>query len=288
MDTDVAESLDRVRQGATALSLPEAVRRVREAFVEHDLVLEAGAIAFRALLALIPCMLFVVGLLGFLGLDEVWRSDIVPELRDSVSPPAFKLIDDAVTHVLTQQQVFWVTIGALIATWQLSSIVRGVGKVLNRIYDERRDSRSLAERLATSYLTAAVVGLLFLAAVAVVRLGPFVLDDVLWEGWTGELVGFVVRWLLAALMLLIAIGLVVRAGPEKKRPIHWVTFGALLVVAGWAAMSLAFGLYLTQIADYGSIFGNLATIFVLLEFLYLSAVVFLGGLVLDRLAQRKA
>lgn len=285
---DVAESFDRVRQGATALSLSEAIHRVRQAFVEHDLLLQASAIAFRALLALIPCALFVVGLLGFLGLEELWRSDIVPELRDGVSGSAFKLIDDAVTHVLSHEEVFWVTIGALIATWQLSGIVRAVGKVLNRIYHEGRDSRSFAERMATSYLTAAGVGLLFLAAVAVVRLGPLVLDDVLWEGWSGELVGFVVRWGLAALMLLTAIGLVVRAGPDKKRPIHWVTFGALLVVGGWAAMSLVFGLYLTQIADYGSIFGNLATIFILLEFLYLSAVVFLGGLVLDRLAQQKA
>jgi len=285
---DVTASFDRVRHGATALSLSEAITRGRAAFVEDDLVLQASAIAFRALLALIPCTLFVIGLLGFLGLDEVWTSDIVPDLRDSVSAPAFKLIDDAVTRVLTHQQVFWVTGGALIATWQLSSIVRGVGKVLNRMYDEQADSRPLAGRLATSYLAAAAVGLLFLAAVAVVRLGPLVLDDVLWEGWTGELVGFVVRWGLAALMLLAAIGLIVRAGPEKKRPIHWITFGALLVVGGWAAMSLAFGLYLTQIADYGSIFGNLATIFILLEFLYLSAVVFLGGLVLDRLAQEKA
>jgi len=285
---DVTASFDRVRHGATALSLSEAITRGRAAFVEDDLVLQASAIAFRALLALIPCTLFVIGLLGFLGLDEVWTSDIVPDLRDSVSAPAFKLIDDAVTRVLTHQQVFWVTGGALIATWQLSSIVRGVGKVLNRMYDEQADSRPLAGRLATSYLAAAAVGLLFLAAVAVVRLGPLVLDDVLWEGWTGELVGFVVRWGLAALMLLAAIGLIVRAGPEKKRPIHWITFGALLVVGGWAGMSLAFGLYLTQIADYGSIFGNLATIFILLEFLYLSAVVFLGGLVLDRLAQEKA
>jgi len=285
---DVTASFDRVRHGATALSLSEAITRGRAAFVEDDLVLQASAIAFRALLALIPCTLFVIGLLGFLGLDEVWTSDIVPDLRDSVSAPAFKLIDDAVTRVLTHQQVFWVTGGALIATWQLSSIVRGVGKVLNRMYDEQADSRPLAGRLATSYLAAAAVGLLFLAAVGVVRLGPLVLDDVLWEGWTGELVGFVVRWGLAALMLLAAIGLIVRAGPEKKRPIHWITFGALLVVGGWAGMSLAFGLYLTQIADYGSIFGNLATIFILLEFLYLSAVVFLGGLVLDRLAQEKA
>ena len=41
--------------------------------------------------------LFVTGLLGFFGLSEVWRSDIAPDLRDSVSNAAFTVIDDAVT-----------------------------------------------------------------------------------------------------------------------------------------------------------------------------------------------
>jgi membrane protein len=288
MDVGVSESVDRVREGAGALGAREAVRRIREAFVEHDLVLKASAISFRVFLALIPCTLFVVGLLGFLDLEEVWRDDIVPALRDGVSAPAFKLIDDAVTHVLTQQQLFWVTAGAVIATWQLSSVVRGIGKILNSVYGDEADSRPFAARIAVSYAVAAAAGLLVLAAVAVVRLGAIGLDHLLGEAPVAELVSFVVRWSLAVVLLLVAIGLTVRAGPERRRPVHWVTFGALLVVVGWLAMSGLFGLYLTQIADYGSIFGNLATIFILLEYLYLSAIVLIGGLVLDRIVQEKA
>jgi membrane protein len=288
MDVGAFESWDRVREGAGALGLRDAVRRVRAAFVEHDLVLKASAIAFRVFLALIPCILFVVGLLGFLDLEEVWRDDIAPDLRDGVSTPAFKLIDDAVTHVLTHQQLFWVTAGALLATWQLSSVVRGVGKILNRVYGDDADSRPFSERISVSYAVAAAVGLLVLAAVAVVRLGAVGLDHVLGAGPVAELVSFVVRWSLAVVLLLGAIGLTVRAGPERRRPFHWVTFGALLVVAGWLAMSGLFGLYLTQIADYGSIFGNLATTFILLEYLHLSAIVLIGGLVLDRIVQEEA
>src|SRR4051794_35129889 len=86
-----------------------ALRDVSDGFREHNLLIYASAIAFRAFLAIIPLLLFAIGLLGFLQLDEVWRSDILPDVRAGVSPAAFKVIDDTVTKVLTQQQLFWVT-----------------------------------------------------------------------------------------------------------------------------------------------------------------------------------
>lgn len=288
MSLDLAGSISRVREGAVALSPREAARGFVDAYREHDLTVQASAIAFRLFLALVPCLLFLFGLLGFLGLDEVWHDDIAPELHSSVSNAAFTLLNDAVTNVLTGEQFFWVTIGALIATWQLSSIVRGSGHVLNRIYGVEEDDRPLGARLTSSYAVGAAVGILILAAVAVLRVGPAAADAVLPDGVVFAATGFVVRWTGGAVLLLAAIGLVVRAGPDVERPAHWVTFGALLVVLGWVAMSGLFGLYLTTIADYGSIFGNLATVFVLLEYLFLSANVFIGGLVLDHLVEEQA
>jgi len=59
----------------------------------------------------------------------------------------------------------------------------------------------------------------------------------------------------------------------------------VLIMAGWLLMSLGFGFYLREIADYNSIFGGLATVVVLIGFLYASAVVFLGGVQVDALAR---
>jgi membrane protein len=129
---------------------------------------------------------------------------------------------------------------------------------------------------------------LVLAAVLIVRLGPLALGDLLGTGFAGEAIGFVIRWLLAIALLFAAIGLMVRAAPDVKRPLQWVTFGSLVVVAAWIVLSLLFGLYVAELADYGSVFGNLATIFIALQYLYLSAVVFLAGLVLDAAVEDRA
>jgi membrane protein len=283
----IRESAARVRDAAATLSPREALAAIVAGFRAHRLTIQASAIAFRAFLALIPLLLFGFGLLGLFGAEEVWRQDIAPDLRGGVSDAAFTLIDDAVVNVLTEKQLFWVTLGALVAVWEVSGIVRANALILDAVY-EVREERSARQRFLLSFAVAAAVIPLVLAAVLIVRLGPLALDGLLGTGTPGEVIGFAIRWLLATALLLVAIGLMLRAAPDVKRPWHWVTFGSLVVVSAWILMSLLFGLYLTEIADYGSVFGNLATIFVALEYLYLSAIVFLAGLVLDSEVEDRA
>ena len=264
----------------------EAVAAIVDGYRRHNLLIYGSAIALRVFLAIIPTLLFAVGLLGFLGLDEVWRQDIVPDLRSNVSPQLFHVIDDTVTHVLTSKQVFWATAGALIAVWEMSGAVRAAMKATNNIY-ETEERRTLTEQFVTSLLLAAAVGGLLLFAVAVVKFGPLLTDELFGPSLVVAAVSFALRWLLAIAALLLAIGLLVRAGPDKERPLIWVSYGAALVVVAWIVSSVAFGLYLTEIAHYESVFGNLATVFVALEYVYLSALVFLTGLLVDSLTRSR-
>src|SRR5919201_4397526 len=96
LSSRLAASARQVWEGVGALEPREVVPAVVAGFREHDLLVEASAIAFRILLALIPCTLFVLGLLGLFNLDEMWRDDAVPSIRPHVSPAAFKVMDDAV------------------------------------------------------------------------------------------------------------------------------------------------------------------------------------------------
>jgi membrane protein len=127
-----------------------------------------------------------------------------------------------------------------------------------------------------------MVGACWLAAIAVVVLGPLLYGDV------GPLPGallFVVRWAVAGALLLLAVAVLLHYAPERRSPLDWVTFGAVLIMAGWLLMSLGFGVYLREIADYNSIFGGLATVVVLIGYLYASTVVFLGGVQVDALVR---
>jgi membrane protein len=259
----------------------ERLRAFADAYVEHDLLTYASAISFQILSSIVPFLLFAFGVLGFLDLEGVWRDELAPEVEASVSPAAFRFVDEAISKALTDRQVFWVSLGFLIALWEVSGAVRAVMGALNRIYrDETR--RSWGRRMAISTGLALAVGACWLGAIAVVVLGPLLHGDV------GALAGaalFVVRWGVAGALLLAAVGVLLHFAPERHQPLHWVTFGSLLVMGGWIAMSIGFGVYLRDVADYNSIFGGLATIVVLIAYLYAAAVIFLGGVQVDALAR---
>jgi hypothetical protein len=68
-------------------------REVLRSFRENDLGNFASAMAFRVVPALVPFLLFVLALLGFLHLQEAWGSD------------------DTARQVLSQKQLWWLTAG---------------------------------------------------------------------------------------------------------------------------------------------------------------------------------
>ena len=276
----------RLRRGISALSARETGIEVLESFRRHGLLIAAGGIALRVFLALVTGILFTLGLLGFFGFEEVWQQDIAPELSGSVSPPLFKVINTAVTEVLLSKALFWTTLGAVFAIWQISGVVRASGQTLNRMHD-KEEERPFAREILVSVAAGALVAALLIAVMAIVRLGPFLLEDLFGDSAMAGAISFLIRWTLAGVILLVVVEIVVRAGVTGGRSLPWISVGPLLTVFGWIALTLAFGFYLRELVDLGDVYWSLLTIFLLAEYLYVAAAIFLAGLVIDELVQSR-
>ncbi|MEA2234407.1 MAG: rane protein [Solirubrobacteraceae bacterium] len=276
------QRLRRIAEELRALTLREAVREVLRGSREHDLLVFASAIAFHVLFAIIPLVLFGLGLLGGLGLEEQWTSEWAPSVRESMSPSAFQVVDDTVRRALGEQQVFWMTAGAVLAVWRISSTMRTIMEVFDRIYASRR-RRSFAERMRVSLLLGAAVAGLLLAAAGCVVLG----DDALRSAGIDSGLILWLRWPLGLMLLFAVVALLVAYAPADRQPAQWVTFGSIVVVAAWAGTSLVLGTYLTSIADYGSIFAALATVVVALAYVYLASAAVLVGAQLDAVVRER-
>jgi membrane protein len=259
------------------MPIRELTMDVVRSFQRNGLVNFASAMAFRVILALVPFLMFLFALIGFLDLEEIWKSDVAPELKKSASDAAYRLISETVERVLNQKEVWWLTIGAVVTLWELSAATRVTMVAMDRVYGFPR-RRGLRELLSRSIALGAVMAVSAIAAVAIVRFGPLLtgdLDRVL------AVLSFLVRWLLAALVLGIGVGLLMRFGSATRQPLPLVSMGTGLVLAAWIVTSIGFGLYATYIASYGSVFGHLATFFVALIYVYLIANAFLAGIQLD-------
>jgi membrane protein len=248
-------------------------------FMANNLLTYASAIAFQTLFALITLSFTGLALLGFLELEEVWRRDLAPQIADRTSDAAFTVIDNAVSRVLSSQRGFWLTLGAALAVWNVSSGVRGAMGAVDDIYDVR-SSRSLVSRLAVSIGLAVPLSLLFVGAVVAAQLTPRLVRG-LDPGAAASLGARVAGWVLAVALLTVAVWLLVRFAPSRRQPASLVSVASLLIVGFWLVASLAFGLYATTIASYGTVFGGLAVAFVLLVYISISSIAFLAGIQAD-------
>ncbi len=122
-------------------------------------------------------------------------------------------------------------------------------------------------------------------AIAIVRFVSLLTGDV--DGVLAVL-SFLVRWLLAAAVLAVGVGLTVHFGSATRQPVPWVSFGTGLVLLAWVLTSIGFGLYVKYGASYGSVFGHLATVLVLLLYLWLLANAFLVGIQLDACVRERS
>jgi membrane protein len=242
-------------------------RAVIRRYAEHDLLTFAGALAYKVLSAIIPLVLFGLGLAGGFGFDERWSSDWAPKVKHAVSPPVFQVIDDAAGRALSGEQTFWITAGLVLAVWTISAAARTIMDAFDRIYDVHRE-RSLWARMTVSLALGLGVAVLVLTAAGCVTLAPL-------PAW--------IRWPVAAVLLLAVDALLVTFGPSQRQPLHWITAGTALSVGAWLVTSLALGWYATSVADYGNVYGALATFVILLIYLYLAAAAFLTGVELDDL-----
>jgi membrane protein len=253
----------------------ETASEIHDAFVEHSVGVSASAIAFRIVFALVPFALFAVALLGFLNLEEVWSDHVAPEIEQRTSAAGFAVIQNTVLHVLGRKAGWWVTLGAALAFWEVSAAIRVAMVSLDRVYAERRP-RSTRARALVSFALTLPVSICLLGALASAQLLPLAVG----KGAAG-VGGRVVGWGLALVLLATVIALLVRFGPTTRQPFRLVGAASILVIVCWVVASVVFGLYATRLASYGSVFGSLAFAFIAMTYLYVSSVVFLGGVQID-------
>ncbi len=256
----------------------------RACFAEHNLLTYASAIAFQSLVALVPLTLLLLGVLGELGLERVWRDELAPPVRVHASLPTFLAVDDAVEKVLAHAGPGLLLFAAALSIWEVSGSVRASMGALNAIAAAEED-RPAWRRLALSFALAAAVALCTVGAVLVVVGGSRVAAG---EGGALHLLAGVLRWPAAAILLGLAVALVVRYAPARRFSKRWASAGSLAIVAAWLLASVLFRVYVDSIANFRSAVGSLAVFLVLTGYLYTCAIIFLVGVQLDELLRRRS
>lgn len=247
-------------------------------FNEDDGWAMASHVALSGLLALFPFLIFGTALAGFLGaggfsdtaihlLFDTWPADIAAPIASEIQ------------RVLTMPRGGLLTVSVLAAAYFASNGVEALRISLNRAYRVSETRAWYVTRLASlGYVIVAVVifALISIVLVAVpvaMRFAetrfPWLISDLTTAA----------NWGLYGTALVLMSGLLLSHKwlPAGDRRIVDVLPGVTLTIVLWTGFGLGFAAYLSTFANYAATYAGLASIMIVLVFLYMVAVIFMLG-----------
>lgn len=248
---------------------------------EASMGLVAAGVAFFGMLSVFPGIAAVIALWGLIS-DRDVLLDQLELVRNIVPAEVYSLVETQILKLMSTSgdTLGWTgLLSIMVATWSARSGVAALMMGLNAIHG-RRNRNSLRHYLTALMLTVALFGVALVALSSVV-VAPVILQFIPLGMVTSMLLAGV-RWLAAIGVLLFGLALVYRYGPNTRdERMKWVTPGAGLAVALWAAASWGFSFYLTNFGNYNEVYGSIGAAIALLMWLYVTAFVILLGAALN-------
>jgi membrane protein len=264
------------------------LRRVMAEVKEDNVSLLAAGVAFYAMLAIFPAIIALVTVYGMVA-DPAEVESQVSEFAKGLPSGADELITQQLTNVVNageQALSIGLALSLLAVLWSASGGVQGLVKSLNLVYDER-ETRGFVKLRGLSLLL--TLGAIVVAVVALVLIAvfPAVIDD-LGLGEAGRLAASIGRWVILALLVLAALAVLYRFAPDRANPRwRWVSWGAVVALVLWLLGSFGFSWYVDNFGKYNQTYGALASVIILLLWLYLSAFAVLLGAEFDAEIERQ-
>jgi membrane protein len=256
----------------------------------------AAAIAFNLLIALVPLLILGAGLTGFLLSSRFEDpTGAVVSLLAEVLPQAgvdLRGLVRALADGVVAQRTGFTVVGLFFFVLLATRLVGTIRTALREIFDVGARRGIVEGKLFDIVVVLIGVVLLTLNLGLTIVLSAAMELAVGWiglEGWTLSMAQRVFGVVVAVTSVWILFLISYRYLPARAIPWRTSAIAATFTATGHELLKGLFSWYATDVADYGSAFGNLATVAVLFFWIYYGALVFiLGGEFAQVSTMRKA
>jgi membrane protein len=283
----------RSRTGSSRLSLRGWVDVFKEAgkhFIADDCIGLAQQVAFSALLAFLPTVILVIGVLGLFGPGPF---NSLEHFVGSVAPKSvIDVIDLAKKDAAHNKSgsALALALAVVLAFWAATGAMSAVVKAVDRAYEYVETRPIWKVRL---------ISLVLVLATGLVLVGTFLL--IIFGGNLGDAIARrtpldgafkifwnIARWPVAFIAVLLFLELIYYLAPNREsRTWRWLTPGAVVGALAWLGLSGLFALYTSFSSSYNRTYGSLAGGIILVLWLYYSAWAILFGAELNSQVDRR-
>jgi membrane protein len=253
------------------------IRRLPPRMRAHNLTLVSAGVAFYAFLAFIPTLIAVVSVYGLVARPEdvarqvdKFASALPQEVERFIEFQLRSIVEANSTRVSVA-----LVVSIAFALWSASG---GLGALITGLHvaQEQEERKSFVVRRGKAVMMTVAAVILIGIVVFLVAVLPGIASDL---GEAGRLGLSIVRWPILLVVMIFGVGALYRLSVPNARRGRFgvITPGALTGALLWVLVSALFGVYTANFSRYSETYGSLATIIVVLLWLYLSSLAILIG-----------
>ena len=256
--------------------LPERLRL-------HNLTLVAAGVAYYAFLAFVPAIVAFISIYGLVA-DPADVERQVGDVAGALPAEVQDFLVFQLTSIINASSAgvsLALIIAIVLALWSASSGMAALITGLHVAHGQDEPKGFVAKRGKALALTFGAMVFLGIVVFLLAALPPLLSSAGLEAA--GRVALNILRWPILAVVMIVGIGLLYRfAAPG--RPAGWLgvlTPGTVVAMLGWLVVSALFAVYTANFASLSKTYGALASIVVVLLWLWLSSLLVLIGAEVD-------
>lgn len=241
-----------------------------------DIFALSSQLAYHFALAFFPFIVFIMSLIGCMNLNSM---EIINGLHAIFPESVLILIEKIILEVLGSQNTGILGVSILMAIWTSSSGFRAVIKAINKAHNIH-EKQSFIKRTIRAFLSTIALAIIILLTLIFLVFGR-VIGNYLVNALPFQHVAIIIWNLLRSgiviFVLIFAIAAIYKYTPSIKLKWREVLPGAIVSTIGWIVISIGFSFYINNFNNYSNLYGSLAAVFILMIWLFLTAMIFLFG-----------
>jgi membrane protein len=265
--------LQKAKERLLKIPVARLISRTAEGAGNHDAMQRAAGVAYYAILSIFPLLLGLIAVFGFF-LPSVNLQEELLKFVGKNLPGATDILRQNMVSIVKLRGAVGV-LSIVVLFWGASAMFNAISLAINRAWDIRR-YRPFFIRKASELgmaLSAGILFLLSLGASAIISILRGVFDLPV-----AKLIIVDVGSRLVAFLLILAVFLLLyKLIPNTRTYWRYVWPGALLAAILFEIARTLFVFYLENFANYQLIYGSIASIIVLLVWIYYSAFIMILG-----------
>ena len=245
-------------------------------YYTHDVARDSAALTYYLLFAIFPLLIFISTLLGLLELDGAYIASVLEPLLPA---DVLNVLQSYLDYVSANQsrQLLWFSL--VFSIW---FPMRAAGCLMHSV--RKAFGCGAPESMWRSQLRILLFTVCLILSIAItlvlVVVGRTVLE------FAGRIItvseAFITAWsylrfVALALVMTVLLVLLYMLSQGRRRPLREVLPGVGSTLAAWLVLSMAFSYYVEHVGQYSVLYGSIATVIVVLLWLYMSGQILVLG-----------